>query len=321
MSGAHHGPRRVGVVAKHTSQEARATAGELAEWLSRRDLEVFLDGAAAAAPGVRAQPFSHETECDLVVVLGGDGTLLAVARSLTPGVPILGVNLGTLGFLTEVGRGDLYPALEQVLEGRFRVEARSLFDVERRGARAAGPAPAPARPVAPSPSLAAPAADPAVQRFRVLNDAVITKSALSRIIELTIEVDHHLIARYRSDGLIISTPTGSTAYSLSAGGSIVHPLLPVAVLTPICPHALSLRPLVVPASSRIEVTLETQREEVFLTLDGQEGMELGYRDVVSVTQSAAAVHLVKISGRSFYDNLREKLRWGGLDRPADGGTP
>jgi len=288
-------PRRVGVVAKRTSHEAAGTAGELAEWLRRRGLEVLLDGSTLAALGRDEPAFSPTAAYDLVVVLGGDGTLLSVARALEPGIPILGVNLGNLGFLTEIGSAELYPALEHVLAGKFRTEARSLFDVERRGDSGA------------------------VERFRVLNDAVITKSALSRIIDLTMEVDGHLIARYRSDGLIISTPTGSTAYNLSAGGPIVNPLLPVAVLTPICPHALSLRPIVVPGSSRIEVTLETQREEVFLTLDGQEGRELRYHETVAVTQSAAAVHLVKVRDRSFYDNLREKLRWGGLTRPDEEG--
>jgi NAD+ kinase len=294
-------PRRVGVVAKRASPEAEKTARTLAQWLRRRGLEVFLDAGTLAVLGLDEPAFTPEAACDLVVALGGDGTLLAVARTLAPGVPILGVNVGNLGFLTELGRADLYPSLERVLAGRFFLEARALLEVERRPAGAAGTA-------------------AAADRFVVLNDAVVTKSALSRIIELTIEVDGHLIARYRSDGLIISTPTGSTAYNLSAGGPILHPLLPVAVLTPICPHALSLRPIVVPATSRIEVTLETQREEVYLTLDGQEGTELRYRDVVAVTQSAAAVHLVKVAERSFYDNLREKLRWGGLDRP-DGGEP
>ncbi len=294
--------RRVGIVAKRGSQPAVATAGALVDWLERRGLAVFLEAGTHAALNRHGADFIPAAGCDLVVVLGGDGTLLAVARTLDPGVPILGVNLGNLGFLTEISRAALYPALEQVLAGDFVTEERSLFDVERRSAPPA-------------------AGDAVTQRFRVLNDAVITKSALSRIIDLTIEVDGHLIARYRSDGLIISTPTGSTAYNLSAGGTIVHPLLPVAVLTPICPHELSLRPIVVPGSSRIEVTLATQPEEVFLTLDGQEGTELAYRDVVAVTQSAASVRLVKVDDRSFYDNLREKLRWGGLDRSGDGGAP
>jgi NAD+ kinase len=289
--------QRIGVMAKRASHEAATTAGELVRWLRGRGLEALLDGSTLEALGRQEAAFSLTAGCDLAVVLGGDGTLLSVARALEPGIPILGVNLGNLGFLTEIGRADLYPALVEVLAGRFRTEARSLFDVELRGdGRGA-------------------------KRFRVLNDAVITKSALSRIIELTMVVDGHLIARYRSDGLIISTPTGSTAYNLSAGGPILNPLLPVAVLTPICPHTLSLRPIVVPGASRIEVTLETQREEVFLTLDGQEGTELRYHETVAVTQSAAAVHLVKLGDRSFYENLREKLRWGGLSPPDDPGAP
>lgn len=292
--------RRVGVVAKAASRDAIHTAHELSEWLRRRDLEVVLDEAALRAQtGPRPQAgevaFRSQDSYDLVVVLGGDGTLLSVARTLTPGVPILGVNLGNLGFLTEVNRGELYPALVRVLDGDFQTEERPLLEVElrRRGGGSSV--------------------------FRVLNDAVVNKSALARIIQLTLQVDGHLIARYRSDGIIISTPTGSTAYNLSAGGPIVHPLLPVVLLTPICPHALSLRPIVVPSEGLIEVTLETPREEVYLTLDGQEGTSLGQGDTVRATRSKDVVRLVKVSSRSFYDQLCGKLRWGGLqgeDLPA-----
>jgi NAD+ kinase len=284
--------QRIGIVAKVASRDAVHTAHELAEWLRRRGHEAFLDEATLRARGMdKEHVFEPSGSYDLVVVLGGDGTLLSVARTLAAGIPILGVNLGNLGFLTEISRGELYPAMVQVLAGRFKTEERSLLDVElrRNGGGAGSPL-----------------------RFRVLNDAVIAKSALARIIELTLSVDGHLVARYRSDGLIISTPTGSTAYNLSAGGPILNPLLPVAVLTPICPHALSLRPIVVPDTGKIEVTLETQREEVYLTLDGQEGTSLGFRDTVCVTRSKAMVRLAKVSERSFYDNLRGKLRWGGL---------
>jgi NAD+ kinase len=292
--------QRIGVVAKAASRDAIHTAHELAEWLRRRGLEVALDEAILRAGNIGAMggigqdpPFRAGEVYDLVVVLGGDGTLLSVARTLAGKAPILGVNLGNLGFLTEISRGELYPALVQILAGRFRTETRSLFDIDlkRAGGEAGG-----------LPAL----------RYRVLNDAVITKSALARIIELTLRVDGHLVARFRADGLIISTPTGSTAYNLSAGGPILSPLLGVAVLTPICPHALSLRPIVVPDAGAIEVTLETPREEVYLTLDGQEGTSLGQGDTVSITRSKATVKLIKVSERTFYDNLRGKLRWGGL---------
>jgi NAD+ kinase len=295
MSSRRRKIRRVGVVAKVGSREAVFVAHELSEWLRRRGLEVGLDQATLRARGSAEPAFFPGEPCDLVVVLGGDGTLLSVARTVGAAAPILGVNLGTLGFLTEVSRGELYPSLVQVLAGRFRVEERSLFDVElqRKGS--------------------------SLQRYQVLNDAVITKSALARIIELTLRIDGNLVARFRADGLIISTPTGSTAYNLSAGGPIVSPLLPVAVLTPICPHALSLRPIVVPDTGPIEVTLETQREEVYLTLDGQEGTSLGFRDVVRLVRSSSRVRLVKVSGRGFFDSLRGKLRWGGLEGSPGGG--
>jgi NAD+ kinase len=299
--------QRIGLVAKAASREAVHTAHELAEWLRRRGLEVALDEAILRAGNIEAMgamgqepPFRVGESYDLVVVLGGDGTLLSVARTLAGKVPILGVNLGNLGFLTEISRGELYPALVQVLAGRFRTETRSLFEIDlKRAGGEAGP------------------------RYRVLNDAVITKSALARIIELTLRVDGHLVARFRADGLIISTPTGSTAYNLSAGGPILSPPLGVAVLTPICPHALSLRPIVVPDSGAIEVTLETPREEVYLTLDGQEGTSLSQGDTVSITRSKAGVKLIKVSERTFYDNLRGKLRWGGLHNggPAGDGEP
>ncbi len=276
------------MVAKADSLDAVETAHELAAWLRRRDIEVALqpevagDDPPAGASGV----FDPSAPYDLVVVLGGDGTLLSVARTVSSGIPILGVNLGTLGFLTEVGRSELYPSLVEILAGRFAIEERALLDVrlERVGGGELS--------------------------YRILNDAVIAKSALSRIISLTLRVDDRLVTSYRSDGLIISTPTGSTAYNLSAGGPIVNPLLPVVVLTPICPHTFSLRPIVVPDVSTVEVILETELEEVYLTLDGQEGERLGARDRVRVTRSSDKAHLVKVSGRTFYHSLRGKLHWG-----------
>ena len=284
-----HPIRSVGLVAKGGSREAVRSTNELADWLERRDIRVAIEEEVAAArePGFKGDLYDPGNDYDLVVVLGGDGTLLAAGRAVCPGVPILGVNLGQLGFLTEIARAELYPSLVEILAGRFAVEERSLLEIT------------------------VVRADEELAFYRVFNDAVIAKSALSRIIELTLKADGGLVTTYRSDGLIISTPTGSTAYNLSAGGPIVNPLLPVVVLTPICPHTFSLRPIVVPDQSRIEVTLETQEAEVYLTLDGQEGTKLRYLDTVRLMRAAKGVHLVRLSGRTFYDNLRGKLRWGG----------
>lgn len=281
--------RRVAVVAKASSREAIQTAHELAEWLDRRGLDVALDAAALRARRIRdVREFDPGGSHDLVVVLGGDGTMLSVARSIREDTPILGVNLGHLGFLTEVGRGKLYPYMVRVLSGSYRIEERAQFDIEF--FRAGG----------------------GTTRYRVLNDAVVAKSALARIIEMDVSVDGNSVARYRADGLIVSTPTGSTAYNLSAGGPIVYPLLPVAVVTPICPHTLSQRPVVIPDQERIQVVLETPREEVYLTLDGQEGTTMGFQDRFTVARSERSVRLVKVTERTFYDSLRGKLRWGGL---------
>ncbi len=281
---------RIAVIAKPGSREATLVAAELAEWLVRRDKKVALDKTSLRAAGSNGvEAYDAENPYDLAVVLGGDGTLLSVARRIAHGAPLLGVNLGRLGFLTEVSRNELYPTMVRVLEGDFALEERSLLqiDVERQGEPRG--------------------------TFRAFNDAVIAKATRSRIIDLKLSVDGNLVAQYRADGLIVSTPTGSTAYNLSAGGPILHPALPVMMLTPICPHALSLRPMAVPDSSVVELILETQREEVHLTVDGQESKTLGYRDRVRMTRSPTRVRLVKVSGRSFYDNLRAKLRWGGLE--------
>lgn len=278
--------KQVGVVTRAASRDAIRTAAELADWLHRRKIEVALDEASLRALNLPdVTPFDTGKTYDLVVVLGGDGTLLSVARSVA--APILGVNLGRLGFLTELSRSELYPNLVKFLAGDFRVEERSLFDVVLR--RKGG----------------------ATAKYRAFNDAVIGKNALAKIIELEVKVSGALVGRYRSDGLIISTPNGATAYNMSAGGPILFPALPVAVLTPLCPHTLSLRPIVVPDSGPIEVTLQTPREEVFLTVDGQEGSSMGFRDTVSVKRSASTAKLIRVSDRSFYDSLRAKLKWGG----------
>ena len=289
------GARRVGVVAKAASADAAGVARELVDWLGRRGLEVLVEPGTAREAGTSGDgPLIEGVRCDLVVVLGGDGTLLSVARKAAGGPPILGVNLGHLGFLTEVGRAELYPVLVEVLTGHYAVEPRSLLEVEQHkstGERIV---------------------------FRALNDVVLAKSALSRMIELLLTVDGQLVARYRADGLVISTPTGSTAYNLSAGGPILHPLLPVSVLTPICPHTLTLRPLVVPDTSVIEIgiearedVIESRADRVYLTIDGQEGGEISFGDRVRVTRAAQPAYLVRTGERSsIFEGLRSKLHWG-----------
>lgn len=284
----HQPIRWVGIVARHGTREAIRTAAEVADWLRRRGVEVALDEAILRARNAqRTDAFDASETYDLVIVLGGDGTLLSTARTVQPGVPLMGVNLGRLGFLTEVSRENLYPHLIRVLAGDYELQERSMFDVEllRR--------------------------DRVHATYRAFNDVVIAKSALSQIIELQLEVGGNPMARYRADGLIISTPNGSTAYNLSAGGPIVYPTLPVAVLTPICAHTLSVRPIVVPDSEALRVHLITQRQEVFLTIDGHEGGHLGYQDAVVVKRSDVNVRLVRMPGHSFYGSLREKLKWGG----------
>ncbi len=261
---------QVAVVAKRDSERAAATAAEVERWL--RDRGVSVVGADSGEAG-------------LILVLGGDGTLLSVARN-RPGVPIVGVNLGTLGYLAEIGREGLYANLGAILEGRFEVEERLLLDVELR--RETG----------------------RVSSYRALNDAVVHKSALARMIHLEVEIDGDPVACYRSDGLIVSTPTGSTAYSLSAGGPILYPTLPVALLTPISPHTLSMRPIVVPETSVVTMTLGSRDEEVYLTLDGQEGARLAGGDRVAVTASASRALLARACGQTHYDALRSKLGWG-----------
>ena len=260
----------VAVVAKRDSDQAAAIAADVKVWLT--DCGVVVGAVDSQAVG-------------LIVVLGGDGTLLSVARN-RPGVPIVGVNLGSLGYLAEIGRDRLYANLGKILEGRFEVEERLLLDVELR--REAG----------------------GVSRYRALNDAVVHKSALARMINLEVEIDGEPVACYRSDGLIVSTPTGSTAYSLSAGGPILYPTLPVALLTPISPHTLSMRPIVVPDRSTIAMTLGSRDEEVYLTLDGQEGARLLGGDRVIVTASESRALLARVDGQTHYDALRSKLGWG-----------
>ena len=281
-------PRRIRtvlVVGKRDSAEALPAVRRVARLIERLGAAVVFDERTARALGKKAS--GRSTAADLCVVVGGDGTLLSAARSNAGRPrPILGINLGGLGFMTETPPEEAASVLKAVLEGRYSVSQRMTLDVTLLRRRRT------------------------VARQTVLNDVVITKSALARIIDLAVSIDRQMLTVYRSDGLIVSTPTGSTAYSLSAGGPIIHPEMAALLIAPICPHTLSMRPLVVPASSRVEVTLRTGDSEVYLTLDGQVGHPLRAGDRVRVRRGQAPVLMVRSRHRTYFEVLRHKLRWG-----------
>jgi len=270
--------RVLSVFRKRSSPEADGAAEDLCRWARARGIRVLEDGRFGQTPD----------RADLVVVLGGDGTLLAAVRALGGReIPILGVNIGFLGFLTEIPVAELFSTLERIREEGWTVDPRTTLEGEvvRQGR--------------------------VIQRFRVLNDVVFNKGALARISDLEVRVDGAYLTNYRGDGLIAATPTGSTAYSLSAGGPIVQPQVPALVLSPICPHTLTQRPILLPDTCRVEVRLASKNGEVFLTLDGQEGMELDEGDRVTVGRGTSRVLLVRSAERDYYRVVRTKLMWGG----------
>ena len=279
----------VGICVKRDQPQVAERVATLEEWLHDRGVEVVLDREAArwlARPGAELEDLAARV--DLLIVLGGDGTLLAAARAIGErAVPLLGVNLGTLGFLAETSSDELYDALERAFAGRLVIAERMRLDVEvERGGHV-------------------------VERHLALNDAVIGKSALSRMIDLEMRTDGGFVTTYHSDGLIVATPTGSTAYSLSAGGPILLPEGESIVLTPICPHTLTQRPLVLPDHYRIEIlVLDTRGGDVHLTVDGQVGIPLEQGDRVAVARSAHPARLLVSPHRSPFAVMREKLRWG-----------
>jgi NAD+ kinase len=282
-------PRIIGICVKPDQPQLADTVRALTGWLEERGLEVVLDPQSARAVAATETPRSDlAAKVDCVIVLGGDGTLLAVARAIGERpVPILGVNLGTLGFLAETASDELYTALEEVLAGRYRIESRSRLDVRlARGGEELG-------------------------RYLALNDAVIAKTALSRMIDLETFADGVEVTTYHADGLIVATPTGSSAYSLSAGGPLILPQSDTIVLTPICPHTLTQRPLVLPATFDVEIRVQdTRGGEVLLTVDGQVGRELSQGDRIIARKAAQPVQLLVPPGRNRFEVMRKKLRWG-----------
>ena len=280
---------RVGLVAKVIAPEAIALTVSLEKALKRRGIEVVFERDTAAAlgrrDGVRRDRIARDA--DLVLVLGGDGTLLSVAREAPAATRILGVNVGVMGFLAGLSREEALPRLGEVLSGQFREERRRRLEVRV-------------------------CEGPAIRTMRALNDAVLSKEAIARISTFSIAIGGRPISQFRADGVIVSTPTGSTAYNLSAGGPILHPALRAMVVTPICPHTLSQRPLVVPASTSIDLRVVDSGtpEGVHLTLDGQAGFAIPTGSCVQVVESPSPVTLLRPPESDHFHNLSEKLNWG-----------
>lgn len=282
--------RRVGIISRPRRADIARVVPPLIKWLQAHGAEVLCDSETGDCFGpLTVQTQTREklpAQADLLIVLGGDGTLLSAARlAADPPVPILAVNLGGLGFLTTVPLDDLYEILEEVFLGNNRVSERVMLEAQvvRAGS--------------------------VIRRQIALNDAVLNKAALARIMDVALHVDGEYVTTYKADGLILSTPTGSTAYSLSAGGPIVQPAVEAFVVTPICPHTLTNRPLVIPDSAKIEIDFEAE-ETVFLTLDGQIGIELVKGDRIVVRKAPEKLHLVIPSKKTYYQVLRSKLKWG-----------
>jgi NAD+ kinase len=279
--------RTVGLVAKYQEPKAAQMVRWLIPWLKKRGKKVCVENGLVRAGAQSCSKKQMAAKADLIISLGGDGTLLNIAPLVErPEVPILGVNLGGLGFITEVAVDELESVLSKTLDGDYEVEKRMTLEIRVIGNKNRQ------------------------HKFRVLNDAVITKGARSRIIDLETYVGNDYLCTYRADGLIIATPTGSTAYSLAAAGPILEPTLGAMVLSPICPHTLTNRPIVVSSSATIRVTLRSFGDTVILVPDGQQGMRLNNGDQVEACDYGLPVALIKLPSRSYYEILREKLKWG-----------
>jgi NAD+ kinase len=280
----------IGIISRPRGSNLAVVVPPLLKWLQARGVQTHIDEETAKflQDGSKGETLQRVADAaQLLLVLGGDGTILAAARLASPrGIPILPINMGSLGFLSSFTMEELHPALDDTLEGRFSLSERVMIGVEleREGVL--------------------------IDDQRVLNEAVINKGALARMIQLELTIDDDFVCRYRADGLIVASPTGSTAYSLSAGGPIVHPAVESLVITPICAHTLSDRPLVVRDSSSIEVKLLGNTESVFLTLDGQRGIPLQPTDLVRVSRAKETLKLIQPPKKSYFEILRSKMKWG-----------
>jgi NAD+ kinase len=281
--------KSVGILTKPKFPEAKSTLQDVVSWLRARSIDVVLDTTSAILLGEQGayQEVSLARKADVLLVLGGDGTMLNAARLAGErGIPILGVNMGGLGFLTEVRLESLYPSLERVFANDFVLDERLMLrtHIHRPGET--------------------------IAQGAVLNDVVINKGTLARMIELRIAIQGRFVTNMRGDGLIISSPTGSTAYSLSAGGPIIDPAVQSLILTPICPHTLTHRPLIIPGNTEIEVTLTSRDDGAIATLDGQVGVAIAQGDTVVIQTSEQRTRLIRFPESNYYDVLREKLKWG-----------
>src|SRR6476661_4618899 len=276
--------RSVAIVVKPDHAEAAATAAELTAWLEKRGIQRACEPVSSGTIHGEATP---NVDADLIVVLGGDGTMLSTSRLIGERETlVLGINYGSLGYLTEFRIEELFPALEEIISGNFDVDSRVMLDVEHV------------------------TGGTSYNVGRVLNDVVVNKAALARIIRIEVKLNGLFVNSFRADGLIVSTPTGSTAYNLSAGGPIIYPSMNAVVMTPICPFTLTNRPIVIPDDAMIELKLLNENEGVVLTLDGQIGHTLQSADCVRIRKSRTTFNLVQPPNRNYFDVLRNKLKWG-----------
>jgi NAD+ kinase len=281
--------KRIGIISKPAKDRVEEVLINLLAWIKERQLYCCVDEDSGALIDYKVERLPRNEipeRVDMIIVLGGDGTLLSVARLLdSKNVPILGVNLGGLGFLTEVSVPELFNNLERILKNDYSIDSRMMLNsyVYREGRR--------------------------MDEYSVLNDVVINKSALARIIDMDVYISDQFVSQFKADGLIISTPTGSTAYSLAAGGPIVFPTMGAIIIHPICPHFLSNRALVVPDSSIIKIVLKVKGEDVYLTLDGQWGFSLLPEDQIFVYKSQRCLYLIQSPKKNYFDVLRNKLKW------------
>jgi NAD+ kinase len=278
--------KRVGIIAKGVP-EAVDAAREVLQWLKERKYRVVIEDRTASALRMKGCPRDKiPSRSDIIIVFGGDGTLLSVARAVgRKGVPILGINLGTLGFITEIGRDEIIENLDKIFSGKYRLEERIRLsaDVYRKGKKLSG--------------------------YSALNDVVLNKSALARMFELDIRINRKYVTTFRADGLIISTPTGSTAHSLSAGGPVLYPTLESFLMTPICPHTLTSRPLVLPDDFTIEVSVKSG-DHLYMTMDGQVGLPLNVNDRIKIRKADYTTKFVHLHDRDYFYILRSKMKWG-----------